>query len=137
MRTSGGKLGIILLGFLSLSITAESSQACSCIADPYSKKYLHMDHTWYGTYRQWTCDYKCYSNTQEETVVGTLSGHYMGDPRGDYGTEGICEGLVYEDTYNNFLSRFVAMLDHAENFDPRSAKTPELRHWGKLNCIEK
>ena len=122
------KIFSIALVFLSL---VEQAEACQCIADPYSKKYIYFTKTWYGTKRKWTCIYTCQDMQQQKTeVLGTHEDWYVTDQ----GLEGICDGLVYVNQYSNFKMDFVWVFDRAESFSPSQSTASELKKFSDNSC---
>lgn len=107
------------------------AQACSCIADPYSKKYLLYKKTWYGTKRKWTCVYTCQDSKQQRTeVLGTHEDWYTTDK----GLEGVCEGLHYVQEFNGFKMDYIWMYKEARWFTPSQSTAPELKSWYRKSC---
>lgn len=124
-----GLLGLIVCWQL-LAVTPARA-ACSCIADPYSKKYLVFKKTWYGTKRTWTCVYTCQDNQQNRTdILGTHDDWFMSDK----GLEGICDGLHYVNTYLPHTQNFAWVFKEARWFNPADASAPETLNWSKQNC---
>lgn len=123
---------LLLAAAFLLSLTAPvAAPACSCIADPFSKKYQLFEKTWYGTKRKWTCVYTCQDSQQNRTeIVGSHSDWYMSDK----GLEGICEGLHYVNTYSTFKMDFVWVFEEARWFNASQSKAPELVRWSKERC---
>lgn len=107
------------------------AEACNCIADPFSKKYLLYQKTWYGTKRKWTCVYTCQDSQQNRSeIIGTHEDWYMTDK----GLEGICEGLHYVNTYSTFKMDFVWVFEEARWFSASQSKAPEVAQWNKERC---
>lgn len=109
----------------------EKAEACQCVADPYSKKYIYYTKTWYGTKRKWTCVYTCQNMQQQRTeVLGTHEDWYVSDK----GLEGICDGLIYVNQYSNYKMDFVWVYDRPESFSPSESTAPEVKAWGQRAC---
>lgn len=121
----------VLAGFLMGAIPAPAAESCSCLADPYTKKYDYFKRTWYGSKRKWTCVYTCQNAQQKRFLVtGTHKDWYTTDN----GLEGICEGLHYVNLYNSHRKDFVWKYDSAKWFDPSHSTAPELKAWAVQNC---
>lgn len=122
----------LLAALLFTHISAPAiAEACSCIADPYTKKYLHFKKTWYGTKRKWTCVYTCQDDQQKRTqITGTHEDWYVTDK----GLEGICDGLRYENTYSVLVQDFVWLFEEAQWFPPGKSTAPELKKWKSESC---
>ncbi len=124
---------LLLLSFTTLSQVVGTSvaEACSCIADPYSKQYEYYTKTWYGTKRKWSCVYTCQDSQQKQIQIrGTSQDWYISDR----GLEGICDGLHYENRYNTAVNNFVWLFEEARYFDPADSTSAEIRAWEKANC---
>lgn len=112
-------------------IAASPARACSCVADPNSKKYLVFKKTWYGTKRSWTCAYTCQDAQQNRSeVLGTHDDWYMTDT----GLEGVCDGLYYANTYLPHKQDFVWIFKEARWFSPRESSALELKAWERAHC---
>ncbi|WII73639.1 hypothetical protein QJS83_07100 [Bdellovibrio sp. 22V] len=121
----------LITGILALQFVATSAQACSCIADPFSKKYEYYKKTWYGTKRKWTCVYTCQDAQQQRTqVTGTHEDWYTTDK----GLEGICDGLHYVNRYNTYKMDFVWQFEEARWFDASDSSAAELKKWNQEKC---
>lgn len=124
-------VSFILMSFLMGVPKAQAFQSCTCIADPFSKKYIYFQKTWYGSKRSWTCMYSCQDLQQRRLqILGTHKDWYTTDN----GLEGICDGLHYVNIYNTHRAEFVWKFDSARWFDPGKATAPELKSWAAQNC---
>lgn len=122
---------ILAIGFSSGLSQAQAAESCSCVADPFTKKYIYFKKTWYGTKRSWTCVYSCQNQQQLRfQILGTHKDWYTTDN----GLEGICDGLLYVNIYNTYRGDFVWKFDSARWFDPARATAPELKSWAAQNC---
>lgn len=124
---------LLLLSFATFSqiIAIPAAEACSCIADPYSKQYVYYTKTWYGTKRKWSCLYTCQDSQQKQTQIrGTSEDWYISDR----GLESICDGLYYENRYNTGVNSFVWTFAEARYFDPAEATSVEVKEWEKASC---
>lgn len=114
-----------------LQFSGSVAEACQCIADPMSKKYIHFTKTWYGTKRKWTCVYTCQNAQQQQIqITGTHQDWYVSDR----GLEGICDGLLYVNQYNPYKMDFVWLLEEARYFDASHSTAAELIQWNKNSC---
>lgn len=125
MRISAFFLPLLLtIQFLAPNL----AKACSCIADPYSKKYQLYKKTWYGTQRKWSCVYTCQDSQQKRTeVTGFHSDWYVTDK----GLEGVCDGLHYVNVYNNHRMEFIWQFEEARWFAPEKSSSPELKAFSR------
>ncbi|WP_232469224.1 hypothetical protein [Bdellovibrio bacteriovorus] len=119
----------ILAAFMALQLTAPAfADACSCIADPYSKKYQLYKKTWYGTQRKWSCVYTCQDSQQQRTEVTAYhSDWYVTDK----GLEGICDGLHYVNVYNTHRMDFVWKFEEARWLNPAQSSSADLKKWAQ------
>ena len=124
---------LLLLSFATFSQVSglAIAEACSCIADPYSKQYDYYTKTWYGTKRKWSCLYTCQDSQQKQTQIrGTSEDWYISDR----GLESICDGLHYVNRYNTAINNFVWTYEEARYFDPADSTAKEVKEWEKANC---
>ncbi|GEM_PF-3318895 len=131
---SSARYSFLIIIMLSLFFSLSQSlamQNCSCVADPFTKKYIYFKKTWYGTKRSWTCVYSCQNLQQARSqVLGTHKDWYTTDD----GLEGICDGLHYVNIYNTYRGDFIWKYDSARWFDPAKSTAPELKSWAVQNC---
>lgn len=124
---------IVTLFSLCLSLGAEASQ-CYCTADPYSKTYDAKEgivKTWYGGKRAWSCIYTCTTPQGEAKITARHKKTYIGK---DDGRWGICDGLVYEERYNNYIMDFVYTLEGNKGLDPIKSTSPDLVNFANQYC---
>ncbi|MFP5518518.1 MAG: hypothetical protein ACLGGX_01340 [Bdellovibrionia bacterium] len=121
-------LSIVLASLMTQQAAAST---CSCIADPFSKKYQLFEETWFGTRRHWSCEYTCTgSSGTTQKIVGYHKDWYMTDK----GLEGICDGLIYKNIYTPYMGNFVWTLDRAATFNPKRASSDELKRFAQTQC---
>ena len=128
------RIAVYVIVFINIILgLSNSTLACYCTPDAMSKTYQVFEKKWWGTKRQWTCRYACYDNkgSKPETVVGSGKENTWG---ADIGTEGVCEGLIYESRLNPYTLWEDYTLVGEERIYRKSAKAPELKQWFKTNC---
>lgn len=122
-------LGRFSLFLILVCMQSPAVFACSCIADPSSKTYQLLQKTWYGTKRNWSCQYECTDTKKVKTsVLGFHRDWYLSK---DEGLEGICDGLKYTKQYIPARDTFTWVFQKAEGFNPKKSSSKELREFAK------
>ncbi len=131
-------LTVLLVNLLTIAASAKST--CTCYPEVESKAYqgdARKKH-FIGYSINWSCDYKCEVISEIEkksqVVTGFYSKYYFRNT--EMGTEGICEGMVYEPQFVMSLGREIYMF-HGKTFGIVASKSEskDLKAWAaKNNC---
>jgi hypothetical protein len=137
------KYNTLIYSFLSLIFLASTpgiaaaQNACYCT--PTSKKeYIGeaRQQLFIGYKIHWLCEYKCTvhppgSEPTEETIMAEYQEIYH---HREMGLEGICEGMVYEPTYNMDLGREIYVWQgKVDDIDPKGSSSKTLKTWANAN----
>lgn len=121
-----------------LAIVATAKNICTCYPEVESKAYqgdARKKH-FIGYSINWSCDYKCEIVTELEKksqdVTGFYSEYYFRNT--ELGTEGICEGMVYEPQFVLSLGREIYMF-HGKTFGvvAGKSKSKNIKAWAAMN----
>lgn len=119
-------------------LTALAKNDCVCKAIPESKTYqgAARKKKLVGFTIDWSCDYRCKVNMrdQDPASIQKVRAFYHEYFMGEDGNEGVCEGIVYKMTYNQYQGREVySATDVVRSITPSRSKSPQLRQWSEAN----
>lgn len=131
-------LTVILITIYATASFAKNSCTCYPIVDSKTYQGEARKKHFVGYSINWSCDYRCEisTNTNKDTEVVKAFYREYYFRSNEMGTEGVCEGMVYEPQFVMQLGREVYMF-HGKTFGfiPSQSISKDLKAWAtKNNC---
>lgn len=131
----------LVLMLLFSTIATWAKNPCYCYPIPTSKTYqgeARKKHI-IGYSIDWSCNYTCKAGDTPEPSQGSLVTAFYHEYyiRSEIGTEGICEGMVYNSQFNPHLNQEVYVyMGENFGFKPSSSSSLDLQKWSEANSCD-
>lgn len=129
---------VLMFSFFTVTGTAQAKNPCGCKPIPSTKIYqgdARKKH-FIGYSIDWSCTYRCKIDSRDvkakEMLVKAFYHEYHLLP--EDGSEGVCEGMVYQSHFNPLTNQEVYMYSGEDKiFSPSDSSSLNLKKWAEAN----